>query len=35
MQWHLIAIGKPKLSFARDGIEEYAKRLRPMANVTI
>jgi len=35
MQWHLFAIGKPKLSFARDGIEEYAKRLRPMANVTI
>jgi 23S rRNA (pseudouridine1915-N3)-methyltransferase len=35
MQWHIFAIGKPKLSFARDGIEGYAKRLRPMANVAI
>ena len=35
MQWHLFAIGKPKLGFARDGILEYAKRLRPLAGVTI
>jgi 23S rRNA (pseudouridine1915-N3)-methyltransferase len=35
MQWHLFAIGKPKLGFARDGIEEYAKRLRSLAAVTI
>lgn len=34
MNWHILAIGKPKLSFARDGIEEYAKRLRGMADVT-
>jgi 23S rRNA (pseudouridine1915-N3)-methyltransferase len=35
MQWHIFAIGKPKLGFARDGIEEYAKRLRPTAPVTV
>ena len=35
MNWHIFAIGKPKLSFARDGIEEYAKRLRAIADVTI
>ncbi len=29
MHWHIFAIGKPKLGFARDGVEEYAKRLRP------
>ena len=35
MTWRLFAIGKPKLGFAREGIEEYAKRLRPMADVSI
>jgi 23S rRNA (pseudouridine1915-N3)-methyltransferase len=35
MKWHIFAIGKPKLGFARDGIEEYATRLRGMADVTI
>jgi len=35
MQWQLFAIGKPRLGFAREGIEEYAKRLRPLAGVTI
>jgi 23S rRNA (pseudouridine1915-N3)-methyltransferase len=35
MQWHLLAIGKPKLGFARDGIAEYAKRLRPLASVVV
>ena len=35
MHWHVFAIGKPKLGFARDGIEEYATRLRPLAAVTI
>ena len=28
MQWRILAIGKPKLSFAKAGIEEYAARLR-------
>jgi 23S rRNA (pseudouridine1915-N3)-methyltransferase len=35
MNWHVLAIGKPKLGFARDGIGEYAKRLGPLASVTI
>jgi 23S rRNA (pseudouridine1915-N3)-methyltransferase len=35
MHWHIFAIGKPKLAFARDGIEEYAKRLRPLAPINI
>ena len=35
MHWRILAIGKPKLGFARDGIEEYALRLRPMATVTL
>ena len=35
MHWHIFAIGKPKLGFARDGVAEYAKRLRPLAAVTI
>jgi 23S rRNA (pseudouridine1915-N3)-methyltransferase len=35
MQWHVFAIGKPKLGFAREGVAEYAKRLRPLAAVTI
>ncbi len=35
MHWHVFAIGKPKLGFARDGVAEYAKRLRPLAPVTI
>jgi len=35
MNWHVFAIGKPKLGFARDGIGEYAKRLAPLAGITI
>ena len=35
MHWHIFAIGKPKLGFAREGVAEYAKRLRPVAAVTI
>src|SRR5271170_807982 len=35
MHWHIFAIGKPKLGFAREGVDEYAKRLRPLAGVTI
>jgi len=35
MNWFVFAIGKPKLGFAREGVGEYAKRLRPLAGVTI
>lgn len=31
MRWHIFAIGKPKLAFAKNGVEEYSKRLQPMA----
>lgn len=35
MRWHILAIGKPKLSFAAAGIEEYAGRLKPYAAVKL
>jgi 23S rRNA (pseudouridine1915-N3)-methyltransferase len=35
MQWRVFAIGKPKLSYARAGIEEYAGRLRHCGNLQI
>jgi len=35
MNWTVFAIGKPKLAFARAGVEEYAERLRGFANVTL
>jgi len=35
MTWHIYAIGKPKLGFARDGVQEYATRLRGMADVKV
>jgi 23S rRNA (pseudouridine1915-N3)-methyltransferase len=31
MRWHIFAIGKPRLDFARLGIDEYAARLKPFA----
>ena len=35
MRWFIFAIGKPKLDYARAGIEEYAARLKPFAPVKI
>ena len=35
MRWHIFAIGKPKLGYARLGVEEYAARLRPFTPVTL
>ena len=35
MRWHVIAIGKPRLEFARLGIEDYAARLKPFVPVTV
>jgi 23S rRNA (pseudouridine1915-N3)-methyltransferase len=35
MRWHIFAIGKPKLAYARSGIEEYAARLKPFVPVTL
>ena len=33
MRWNIFAIGKPRLDFARIGIEEYVARMRPFAPV--
>jgi 23S rRNA (pseudouridine1915-N3)-methyltransferase len=35
MRWNIFAIGKPKLDFARLGIEDYASRMKPFASVRI
>jgi 23S rRNA (pseudouridine1915-N3)-methyltransferase len=35
MRWHIFAIGKPKLNFARQGIEEYAARLKPFVPTSL
>ncbi len=35
MNWHIFTIGKPKLGFARAGVEEYAERLRGFATVKL
>ena len=35
MRWNIFAIGKPKLDFARLGIEDYAARLKPFASVRL
>jgi 23S rRNA (pseudouridine1915-N3)-methyltransferase len=31
MRWHIFAIGKPRLEFARLGLEDYAERVKPFA----
>ena len=31
MRWHIFAIGKPKLDFARLGLDLYAERVKPFA----
>lgn len=33
MRWQVFAIGKPRLDFAKLGVEEYAARMRPFAPV--
>ena len=35
MRWHVITIGKPKLDYARLGMEEYLGRLKPFVPTTI
>src|SRR5436190_20326811 len=35
MRWHVFAIGKPKLDFARLGVEEYVGRLKPFVPTEI
>lgn len=33
MNWTLLTIGKPRLAYARAGMEEYARRLRGVAQI--
>lgn len=33
MRWHILAIGKPRLEFARIGLDDYAGRVKPFAPV--
>lgn len=35
MRWHIIAIGKPRLEFARVGLDDYAGRVKPFAPVEV
>lgn len=35
MRWHVFAIGKPKLPFARLGVDEYAARVKPFAPLAL
>ena len=35
MRWRLLAIGKPRLAFARAGIDEYATRIQPFTPLEI
>lgn len=35
MRWHFLAVGKPKLGFAKLGVEEYVTRLKPCVPVEI
>lgn len=35
MYWRVFAIGKPRLAYAKAGIEEYASRLRHFANFQV
>lgn len=35
MRWHILVIGKPKLEYARLGVEEYLGRLKPFVPTEI
>lgn len=35
MRWLILAVGKPRLAYARDGITEYLSRLRNVARLEI
>jgi len=35
VHWRVFAIGKPKLAYAKSGVEEYAARLRPVVSLEI
>ena len=35
MTWKILAVGKPKLSFAAAGIDEYARRINHFAKINV
>jgi len=35
VRWHIFVIGKPKLTFAKLGVEEYETRLKPFVGIKI
>ena len=35
MNWRVLVIGKPKLAFAKAGVEEYARRIQPFAPLAL
>lgn len=35
MNWHVFVIGKPKLAFAKAGMEDYVKRIQPFAPLVV
>lgn len=35
MKWQIVTVGKPSLAWARAGMDEYAKRLRRLAQVEV
>ena len=35
MRWHIFAVGKPKLDFARLGVDEYLGRMKPFVRAEI
>jgi 23S rRNA (pseudouridine1915-N3)-methyltransferase len=35
MKWQVLTVGRPNLGYARDGIELYCKRIRPMCALQI
>ena len=35
MNWHIFTIGKPRLAFAREGVDEYARRMKPFVAVKL
>ncbi len=35
MNWRIITIGKPKLSYAAEGMAEYLKRISPFAKIEV
>jgi len=35
VNWHIFTIGKPRLAFAREGVDEYARRMKPFVAVKL